>query len=95
MKAVDIEFEQTCAGCPESYSLLYNGEEVGYLRLRWGHIVVTAGKYVSIFANNRDGCLDVFDYSFDDDDWKGMFDSDEERAYFLNEAAVAICKYYN
>lgn len=95
MKAEDIEFEQTCPACPESYKLIYDGEEVGYLRLRWGYVSVTSGKYVSIFANDRDECIDVWDYKFEGDDWKGMFDSYEERAYFLNEAAIAVCKYYN
>jgi hypothetical protein len=37
----DIELVQTCFACPEQYDAFYNGEQVGYLRLRHGYFSVS------------------------------------------------------
>lgn len=94
MEAEEIIFKNECEACPEAYMALHNEVEVGYVRLRWGILVVTAGKYVSIFANDRAGCEEVYSYNFNDP-YKGMFDTDEERDYYLKEAAIKIANFYS
>lgn len=37
-----ITLKQTCEGCPEQYDAFDGDEQVGYLRLRWGHFTVEA-----------------------------------------------------
>jgi hypothetical protein len=32
----DIELRETCGACPEAYDVFFDGEYVGYLRLRHG-----------------------------------------------------------
>lgn len=83
MKPEDITFTQTCRWCPEQYDAYYNGKQVGYLRLRSGLFTVD--------------CPDAGDtevYSLEFDDNRDDFGSQKERAHYLNEAAIAICKYY-
>lgn len=97
MKAEDIEFEESCHACPEAYKMLWNGQEVGYMRLRWGVLTLTAGKYVSLFANDRTGCEQIWEHLFDEDSWdgfKGAFDSDEEKEHFQRLCAEKLVEHY-
>ncbi len=94
MEAKDLVFEETCGCCPEAYKILYEGQEVGYLRLRGGWLSLTAGKYVSVFANDRDETIDVWDYQFENDPYKGSFDDDKERHVFTELAKKKLIEHY-
>lgn len=94
MKVEDIEFEESCHACPEAYKMLYNGNEVGYLRLRWGYLQLTAGLYTSIFANDRSQTIDVWDHDFNDP-FKGMFDDNIELEHFKKLATEKLIEYYD
>jgi hypothetical protein len=94
MKAEEIEFEETCGYCPEAYRLMHNGEEVGYLRLRGGYLCLTAGRYTSVFANDRDETIDVWDHQFENDPYKGGFDDEYERREFKQIAVDKLIEYY-
>ena len=70
----------TCTACPEQYDVYReNGTLCGYIRLRWGNLYA---EYPNI-----DGLV-IYDHNFDDD-FKGMFEDDEERDKYLSE--IAIC----
>ena len=72
-----IEYEQTCYACPEQYDAFYNGERVGYLRLRHGHFRVECPE-----------CFQELVYeAYPKGD--GLFD-DEERDQYLVLATEAI-----
>lgn len=79
-----ITLEQTCECCPEQYWARKGGKIVGYIRLRWGHLTcdyLPQGKLGK-------GDIRVVDYVFNertDDVYKGSFDSDQEREYWLGE----------
>ncbi|CAB4134451.1 hypothetical protein UFOVP273_71 [uncultured Caudovirales phage] len=41
IKVTDIvEFRLTCMACPEQYDVYLGDKEIGYVRLRWGHLRV-------------------------------------------------------
>lgn len=72
----DIELVQTCGACPEQYDAIYNGEIVGYLRLRHGYFSVEyKGELVYEATPNGDGIFEP-----------------EERSYFLWKAKRVIMK---
>jgi hypothetical protein len=75
----DIELEQTCGACPEQYDAFYQGRQVGYLRLRWGHFRVDFPSC---------GSKTIYEASPQGD---GIFEW-EEREYYLTEAKKAIAK---
>lgn len=95
MKPEEIEFQETCCSCPEAYRLFYKGEEVGYMRLRSGYLCLTGGIYVAIFANDRSSVIDVWDYCFEGDPFKGSFDDDLEREHFKELSAQKLVEYYD
>ena len=72
-----IEYERTCYACPEQYDAFYNGEQVGYLRLRHGHFTVVCpdcgGELVYEANPAGDGIFDL-----------------EERDRYLTAAALMI-----
>jgi hypothetical protein len=72
-----IKLVQTCGACPEQYDAYLDGEQVGYLRLRWGLFSVrvpnASGKEVLSTGTNGHGCFE-----------------NDERDVWLNEAAAAI-----
>lgn len=57
-----IELVKTCEACPEQYDAFRNGEQVGYLRLRWGLFRVrcpnSGGDIVLEMEPNGDGVFD-------------------------------------
>lgn len=77
----DVLFFQTCMACPEQYEAWYDDEQIGYVRLRWGHLTAeypdVGGKYV---------------YSADigDKAWQGCFTDDEERCEHLVKIAEKL-----
>ena len=38
IKTINIEFHLTCSACPEQYDVFKDNKQVGYVRLRWGHL---------------------------------------------------------
>lgn len=78
----NLTFKLTCAACPEQYDVTdSDGKQVAYVRLRWGRLTVQ--------CPDVGGAL-VYDYSFEDDDLKGRFDSVDEREVFLVNSAARI-----
>jgi hypothetical protein len=82
MQILDYNLVLTCQCCPEQYDVFdSDGKQVGYLRLRHG----------GFRADYPDWSGDtVYRYSFDEDAWKGMFNNEEEREFFLTEAVKAL-----
>ncbi|MNY14590.1 hypothetical protein D3C86_1477750 [compost metagenome] len=78
----DIQLIETCGACPEQYDALYDGKDVGYLRLRHGHFYVECpnigGKTVYAADPEGDGCF-----------------VEEEREYYLTSARQAIANWCN
>ena len=81
MQILDYNLALTCGACPEQYDVFDSeGEQVGYLRLR--HSIFRA------YSLDIRGSI-VYRHDFSED-WKGCFDDDEEREFFLTEAVKAI-----
>ena len=78
----ELVFVKTCGACPEQYDVFdSNGNQVGYVRLRFGYLQVDYPDY--------DGEV-IYDHEFSDE-WKGSF-TEEEREHYLKEIAEAISK---
>jgi len=77
MKILGYDLVMTCGACPEQYDVFFEGEKVGYLRLRHGYFTATFpdvdGKFV--YKSEKEG--------------DGIFAS-HEREKFLEEAIKAI-----
>lgn len=82
MQILDYVLKMTCGACPEQYDVFdSDGKQSGYIRLRGGNF--------RVYYPDTGGEL-VFYHRFEDDAWKGMFDNEEEREFFLTEAVKAI-----
>lgn len=76
-------FLNTCYACPEQYDVYRsNGELCGYVRLRWGTL---RADYPNVEGDS------IYNYNFEDD-FKGCFDSDEERNKYIQEIAIEYQK---
>jgi len=78
-----LDFIGTCGSCPEQYDVVNSsGVQVGYIRLRGGNFRVEFPDVngMTLFA-------DKFE-----DNWKGCFDSEDERMEYLEIAANCINK---
>ena len=84
IKAVNVDFHETCSACPEQYDVYIDGFQIGYVRLRWGYLRCQS-PYVG------DKC--VYEYEFDDA-FKGNFDTDKERDYHLDLIAEILYNEY-
>lgn len=74
-------FLNTCISCPEQYDVYRdNGELCAYIRLRYGILRVD--------YPNIDGKM-IYVKHFGDD-FKGSFDSDEERTKYLKEISIVL-----
>ena len=73
----EISLELTCRAAPEQYDAYLGDELVGYIRLRFGNLSVN-------YPDVKGVC--IYHHMFEDDPWKGCFDNDEERGYYLGEA---------
>ena len=72
-------FLSTCSACPEQYDVFRaNGELCGYVRLRWG---VLRADYPNIDGDS------IYIENFGDD-FKGCFDSEEERQEYISKIAL-------
>ena len=86
-----ITLEQTCECCPEQYWAHSGVKTIGYIRLRWGHLTcdyLPGGK-----AKLSDDDIRVLDHQFqerEDDEYKGSFDTDEERKEWLDKCKDAL-----
>lgn len=82
MQILTYNLVLTCQCCPEQYDVLdAEGKQVGYIRLRGGNF--------RVYYPDTGGEL-VFYHCFEGDQFKGMFDNEEEREFFLTEAVKAI-----
>jgi hypothetical protein len=70
--------QQTCSACPEQYDVFKNSVQVGYLRLRHGFFYADVPNCGGTTVYESDTIGD------------GCFDDDEERAFHLTNAIVAI-----
>jgi hypothetical protein len=77
----DLNFKKTCDACPEQYDVFKDGKQVGYVRLRWGNLTVE--------SPDCGGEL-VYEHYFENDSFKGCFDSTEERQKYLELIADCI-----
>jgi ribosomal protein S27E len=77
-----LKFVQTCFACPEQYDVFDSKQtKVGYVRLRWGNLTVE--------CPDCGGEL-VYEHYFENDSFKGCFDSTEERQKYLELIADCI-----
>lgn len=78
-------FELTCGGYPEQYDIFKDNEQVAYVRLRHGWLYVSDPSMDDIWWDTDD-TEDVIPQLKGD----GIFDSPEERYYFLNKIVDVI-----
>ena len=90
-----IRLECTCPACPEQYWAytddIEGGDRIGYIRLRWGHL--TCEYLVSGKLDNE--AILVYEHTFVGDEYKGMFDTEEERRDFLEKCKEALIEKHN
>lgn len=79
----DYCFQQTCGACPEQYDVFVGDKQVAYVRLRWDRLRVDVPDY---------GGDTIYVHHFDDDGYKGVFDSEDERIKYLNIIADELDK---
>lgn len=78
-----LKFQRTCFACPEQYDVFDGrGREIGYVRLRGGRLSAT---YRPWTENEKT----VHEHRFDDE-WLGMFDTEEDREYHLRTIAQRL-----
>ena len=78
-----LRFWRTCHACPEQYDVTWGTEQVGYVRLRGGHL--------QAHAPGVSGEM-VLEHRFDND-IKGGFDSEEEREGWVLKCTVALLEW--
>lgn len=79
----DVELIKTCDESPEQYIAVFQGQQIGYLRLRHGEFRVDypdCGDETILYSQEPQG--------------DGCFEEDE-RDYFLMKAREAIVKKFN
>lgn len=74
--------KKTSSACPEQYDVFKGGKHVGYIRLRRG---VLSYRY----PNNHGETIYVHQF---EDEWKGYFENEEERTFYLDECKNALLK---
>ena len=83
MNNINLIFKKTCDCCPEQYDVYYNDKQVGYIRLRWGHLSCEC-------PDIGGDCVYEFDL---DDDLSGCFDDDTQREIELNNCGDKIIEW--
>ena len=78
MEINGYNFILTCDACPEQYDVFSNGKKVGYVRLRFGCLTAD--------YNN----VKVYHHCFNNDEYKGSFDTNAERDKFLTLIAKKL-----
>lgn len=85
MNIKGLKFERTCYACPEQYDVFDSEDEiVGYVRLRWGALSCQYPDF---------GGETIYETNIGDD--TGVFGSEEERMYHLNNIADKILEKMN
>lgn len=72
MRPDEIELVCACDDSPQQFDAMYNGETIGYLRLRWG--------VLSVFKTKEDKSI-VYRHEFEDA-YKGGLEADECDEFF-------------
>jgi len=85
IKAVNVDFHETCSACPEQYDVYIDGFQIGYVRLRWGYLRCDTPDV---------GGRQVYSHEFDDAAYQGCFDSDDQRDYHLDLIAEILYNEY-
>lgn len=82
-----ITLKQTCSAYPEQYLAKIGSHTIGYIRLRWGHLTCDylIGKSLLSMDNIR-----VYEYTFEEEPYKGCFSTEEEREYYLSKCKEAL-----
>ena len=78
MEINGYNFICTCDACPEQYDVFRNGKQVGYVRLRFGCLTAD-------YKNVK-----VYHHCFNNDEYKGSFDTNAERDIFLTFIAKKL-----
>jgi len=79
----DLRFVLTCSACPEQYDVFLDGKQIGYIRLRWGHLR----------ADYPDcGGRSVYSSEIGDGEWTGCFTDEKERIFHLTKIAEILNK---
>ena len=89
-----ITLEQTCECCPEQYWAYKDSCIIGYIRLRWGHLTCDYLPKGKLTNNDIRVCDKTFNERADDN-FKGSFDTEKEREYWLNKCKEALLNKYN
>lgn len=77
-----IEFHETCGACPEAYDVRIGEKNIGWIKLRYGHLL--AFFYVERSEEHPWGEETIFHHNFDDA-WKGTFGADDAaKDHFLS-----------
>jgi hypothetical protein len=77
-----LTWKRTCEACPEQYDIFKEGVQVGYFRLRHGHLTVTCP-----------GVMDECVYASSDFQGDGDFLRDKERKKHQRKAEKKIRKW--
>lgn len=73
-----LVFKLTCFACPEQYDVYLDNKQIGYVRLRWGHITA---EYPDVMGKL------IYDEDAGGYDFAGCFHSESERIMHLTEIA--------
>ena len=84
-----ITLEKTCECCPEQYWAYKGPHRIGYIRLRWGNF--TCDYLPKENLSNND--IRLIEHKFNDE-YKGCFDNEEERNFWLEKSKEELLKYY-
>lgn len=80
IEIADLKFVLTCSACPEQYDVYLEDEQIGYVRLRRGHLRAyypdVGGK--AIYSSEIG------------DTWAGCFTNEKERIEHLTKIALAL-----
>jgi len=79
-----FDFVCTCSMCPEQYDVYHNGEYVGYVRKRWGHLRVNPTK-LNDETDQVEIDLESVIYELDDpegNEYNGSIDDNERLRIF-------------
>lgn len=89
-----ITLEKTCDMCPEQYWAHSGAKTIGYIRLRWGRL--TCDYLPTGRPKLADNNIRVLEHLFRDknDEYKGCFNTEEERKEWLDKCKAALMKEY-
>lgn len=80
IKIKGYDFNLTCEACPEQYDVMKDGEQVCYVRLRYGRLLA---EYPDVFGKA------IYCHYFEEN-FLGLFPTEESRIYHLTQIADKI-----